>query len=185
MINPYYDEVRKYYDGSLLETFLTKTNTSFNNAILQKKNHSTKWDELVLVYKKKGYARDVSNASHQQTNTLIIGFNGIKEGIIINISFLPKYIGLYFYHELIQTEIPIRDRFGKNNYHLSFYPFSLKHEDLAREIISLVNFYFPDFVLFNNLYASIEINNVVVDDSIKEVSTIFQVIFEDNMNIIF
>ena len=185
MISTYNNEVRNYYDGSLLDTFLAKTNTNFNDALAQKQFYATRWDELVMSQKKKGYARDVSNASHRQTNTLIIGFNGIKEGIILNISFLPQYIGLYFYHETIQTDTPIRDSFGKFNYHLSFYPFSLKQEDLAKELINIVNFYFLDFVLFNNLYASNEVNNVIINDSIEQKSTIFQVIFENNMNIVF
>ncbi len=185
MRNSIYDEVRKYYDASLLESFLAKTNINFNDALAKKQSCATGWDKIVEMYKKKGYARDVSNASHQQTNTLIIGFNGNKEGIILNISFLPKYIGIYFYHQQMQTEIPIRDRFGKNNYHLSFYPFTLKHEDFAKDLINHVQYFFSDFTLFNNLYASNTIDNVVIDDSIKETSTIFQVIFEDNMNTVF
>lgn len=185
MIVPYHNEVRKYYDASLINLFLTKKNTTYNEALLTKRDYSHKWNIIVELYTKKGYARDISNASHLQTNTLIIGFNGTKEGIILNISFLPKYIAFYFYHENIHSETPIMDRFGNYNYNLSFFPFSLKQEDFVRDLLENLSVHFEEFSLFNNLYASDTIENVITDSTIREVYSLFHVIFEDNMYSVF
>lgn len=181
----YKTEIGKYYNSNLLESFLSRNNDAYNSAINQKKEFNENWKTIVNFYKSIGYARDVSNASHLQTNSLIIGVDKIREGIILNISFLPKYFGIYFYHQDLIATIPIIDKFGKENTHLSFFPFNRQQEDFSRNVLDYISTYLPDFSVFNNIYANSKISNVIIDGTIPIETNFFQVIFEDNMYTIF
>jgi hypothetical protein len=186
MIIPYHEEIRKFYDSSLNDSFLAGTNTIYNEALKTKNSYSDRWETIVNMYKRnQGYARDMSAASHLQTNSLIIGFNELKEAIILDISFLPQYIGVYFYHQTTHSEIPLLDGDGNYRYDLSFFPFTFKHEDLARKVLNNVSYYFKEFPLFNNLYAADKVKNVSIGGIVKEDSILFHTIFEDKMYTIF
>jgi hypothetical protein len=185
MKKKYYTQIKVHYQSELLDSFLSSTNEIYNVALQEKSDSKMIWDEVVRYYKSKGYARDVTNVSHLHTNTLIIGINGIIEGIILNISFLPKYIGYYFYHQNEKAMIPIIDKFGMENSQLSFYPFNRDQEKYCIEILDFISNLFPTFKLFENLYANEKVTNIIMDNTIVKESTFFQVIFEDNMCTIF
>ena len=181
----YKPEVEKYYSADLIESYHNKTNECYNQALEEKVQSSEKWSKIVEHFKAKGYARDISNASHLHTNTLIIGNFGITEGIILNISFLPKYISFYFYHQNEKPKIPIIDKYGVENQELSFFPFNKKQEKYCINVLDFVFNFFPNFALFNNIFANEKISNVIIDGRRTQESTFFQVIFEDNMYSIF
>ena len=178
-------EIQTFYRAELLDSFLSNSNENYNKALQNKIDNKSTWDKVVKFYKEQGYARDVTNVSHLHTNTLMIGINGIIEGIILNISFLPKYIGYYFYHQNEKPIIPIIDKFGLENSQLSFYPFNRNQEIYCKEILDFVSNLFPTFKLFENLYANEKVTNVIMDNTIVKESFFFQVIFEDNMCTIF
>lgn len=183
--NDYEGKVRATYDAAFLDSFLQRTNKAFNEALAKKNLNAENWGKIVAFYKNRGYARDTSNSSHLQTNSLIIGFNEMSEGIILNISYLPLYIGIYFYHKTLDALVPVTDGDGKFCYHLSFFPFNLKQQDRSMELLMLVKHYFPDFEIFNNLFSAEKIKNVIIDGLIKEEATLFHTIFEDKMYTVF
>lgn len=175
----YHSEVKKFYNINQLESILKGTNIIYNKAVSQKNLLNSFCKTLVSHYREQGnYARDISNIAHLHTNKIIIELSEKDGTVVLNISHLPKLIGFYYYHPLYKTESKI---VGVDNIkNLSFFPFTNLQVDMTNDIINYINPSCLNYNLFNNIFANNLINEVIIDGTLQEETTLFQVIFDTN-----
>ncbi|CAN5131877.1 hypothetical protein BH09BAC2_BH09BAC2_20470 [soil metagenome] len=113
-------------------------------------------------------------------SSLNIGFPGSKEGIILNISYLLRMIGFYYCHYETKALIPISGRQGIQ-YSLSYYPFNNVQEVACIEVHNAVSSLCGELELFNNSFASVKMQNVIIDNTVQSEIDLFQLFFGTNM----
>lgn len=145
--------IQNNFGEHLLEQYETGQNQHYNDALYLKENSRENWETLIQqikVIESVKRTRDLAGGAAPQTNKLLIGLNGVQEGIILNISYLTKLIGFYYCDYNSIPLIPIVD---SNYKQISYYPYNNLQEQLARDVLSLTDTLFPEFFLFNNLFA--------------------------------
>ncbi|RAI85777.1 hypothetical protein [Algoriphagus yeomjeoni] len=113
-------------------------------------------------------------------------------GIGLCISQIGKLVGIYFTSQKPQAIIPFKeftatvDEFSKEsiNPFISYYPYSEEQVYFANMLIKCCEGFFPEFQLFNNLFASNKIEDIVIRGKNIYKSELFQVLFADNLVII-
>jgi hypothetical protein len=118
-----------------------------------------------------------------EVNKLIIAL-GMRQGVILNINYLSKLIGFYFCDFDTKAFIPIHSKLGYWDPMLSYFPFNETQLQFARELYSYVKLNFPDFELFDNLFANVKAYKVIVDLHIEDEIDYFQLLLDNNMAIV-
>ena len=67
---------------------------------------------------------------------------------------------------------------------ISYFPYSEIQIENAKQLMELSKEFFPDFVLFNNLFAGTTIEDLVIYGKNFYKSELFQVLFADNLVVI-
>jgi len=105
------------------------------------------------------------------------------EGLMLCISMIGKLIGMYFADYTKNTLVPIYLNCNTPEV-VSYYPFSPRQEDEARFVLDLVNKHFPTFQKFDNTYASVPIQNIILGEQVYRKVDLFQAIFSANVGMI-
>lgn len=113
-------------------------------------------------------------------------------GIGFCLSQIGDLIGIYFTSGHAKSLIPITEYtstigvFSKEsiNPFISYFPYSDEQINFANKLISCCEEFFPEFQLFNNIFAATKIEDIVIDGKNVYVSDLFQVLFADNLVII-
>lgn len=182
MIKDYTAEIQTLYRNELLDEFIAGNNKVYNQALEDKKMAEGDWNNLIALLKLNNYfIRDISAASHLHINKLLLGFDGLKNGIALSISYLPKYIGLYYYHQTAVSSVPLTDRAGNRINSLSYFPFNRDQVILTKQLLNLLPAGFTYFNLFNNVYADTKVFDVIMDNTLYKESDLFHVLFDDTI----
>jgi hypothetical protein len=113
-------------------------------------------------------------------------------GVGFCLSQIGKLVGIYFTSQKINALIPFKEftssigEFPKEsiNPFISYFPFSQIQIESANQLMEISKFFFPDFELFNNYYASAQIEDLVIDGKNFNKSELFQVLFANNLVVI-
>jgi hypothetical protein len=113
-------------------------------------------------------------------------------GIGFCLSQIGKLVGIYFTSQKINALIPFKEftssigEFSKEsiNPFISYFPYSQIQIESASQLMKISKEFFPDFELFNNYFASAQIEDLVIDGKFFYKSELFQVLFANNLVII-
>lgn len=113
-------------------------------------------------------------------------------GVGFCLSQIGKLVGTYFTSPKINALIPFKEftssigEFPKEsiNPFISYFPYSQIQIESANQLMEISKFFFPDFELFNNYFASTQIEDLVIDGKNFNKSELFQVLFANNLVVI-
>ena len=115
-----------------------------------------------------------------------------KSGLGFCLSQIGNLVGIYFTSQKPHALIPFKEfnstigELSKEsiNPFISYFPYSEIQIENAQQLMELSKEFFPDFVLFNNLFAGTTIEDLVIYGKSFYKSELFQVLFADNLVII-
>ncbi|WP_254561812.1 hypothetical protein [Dyadobacter diqingensis] len=114
-------------------------------------------------------------------------------GIIFHVSLIGNQIGLY-YADSSKTEVnqnpisPARKTSMLNTSpltfvkDLSYFPLNQLHADCAPDLIAIIVQHFPDFKVFDNIYAECKVDSIQTEGGYYQNIDLFQVIFGTNIH---
>ncbi len=187
--------IEKYYSASFLDSFLSDTNEQYKNAKKEKEKFTPIWNDFVSKVKnieevKK--VRDTYYSSHPDTGKVTIGINNnVEESLTFNLSFRTMQMGIYYCHYSKKHDIPIVEQYRKAvdgtlyqtiYHHLSYFPFNKLQEEFAWQLVEIAYEFFPNFKLFNNIFAAKKASNVIIQNEIFNEYDYFRVIFDNAMD---
>ncbi|WP_339866128.1 hypothetical protein [uncultured Algoriphagus sp.] len=113
-------------------------------------------------------------------------------GLGFCLSQIGKLIGIYFTSQKTSGLIPLKEftssigEYSKEsiNPFISYFPYSEIQIEKAQQLMELSKVFYPDYVLFNNLFASVAIEDLVIYDKNIYKSELFKVLFADNLVVI-
>jgi hypothetical protein len=191
----YYKQmIEKYYSAELLDSFYAETNEAYSKAIVEKEKYLPIWNKFVVEIKNlksvKG-TRDTYYSSYPDTGKITIGIDkNCEEGVTFNLNFRTMQMGIYYCHYKEISKIPIMGQsiqlpdfvYVRTDNHLSYYPFNNAQEKFTFLLIELADTFFPNFKLFNNVFAAKKAQNVIIDMGIIKELDYFQVFFGPSMD---
>ncbi|WP_075350446.1 hypothetical protein [Algoriphagus marinus] len=152
------------------------------------------WNSMVILLKENDQIKRVTDrtkGAHTYSFKMEILLPN-KLGIGFCLSQIGKLIGIYFTSGHAKSIIPITEYtstigvFSKEskNPFISYFPYSEEQINFANKLISCCERFFPEFQLFNNIFAATKIEDIVIDGKSVYRSDLFQVLFADNLVII-
>ena len=158
---------------------------AYFNLVKEKEEYSESWDSLIAELEDCGryyLVRDVGLTTLPHCFRVVLPFyKENHEGLMLCISMIGKLIGMYFSDYTKNALIPIYLNCNTPEV-VSYYPFSPRQEDEARFVLDLVNKHFPTFQKFDNTYASVPIQNIILGEQVYRKVDLFQAIFSANVH---
>ncbi|MHA7130963.1 hypothetical protein [Algoriphagus namhaensis] len=117
---------------------------------------------------------------------------GLENGFGFCMSFISKVLGIYYSSNNLNSSVTIKeysiipgvlDR-EITHQNLSYFPFARHQLDTAKRLISLNNFFFPNFDLFDNTFANEEYRNLGMGEEKFFKCDLFQILFANNLVVI-
>jgi hypothetical protein len=188
VMNKYSEIINTIFNKKFLPAFIENNHDAYNTALAQKEAYKLHWQVLLAELKfidENVSLRDVGGGAASHCNKVMLGLGEWEHGIILNICHFAKTFGFYYCHYAIPPTIEVMSKDKTSFAHVSYYPYNEIQENLAMKVISIAEKHFNGFELFDNIYASQKISNVIINDTIFEEVDCFQLLFGDEITALY
>jgi hypothetical protein len=172
--------------GHRLEDFWYDRHTAYDAIRKRKDEHTPAWNQLISgchgLSIPQSRFRDAGDNAVLHGHRLFIGFEGGIQGIVLNISYLTNHIGFYYCHHRQPALYPIFEKNGAPLPHISYCPYNDKQLTLARACFLQAQLHFPDFILFDNLFATRYCEKMIVNRKLQDNAELFLIVFGDRLD---